>query len=259
MKKTSALFLLAVATLFPSVAPQAAESVSTRNFEVTFKRPSTPFTAAAERDLAEVKRLHDQGNLSSHEMSLVQTRMEDAVRQRPYIFSVQSRSGPLRELVEAFTQLKGVSLNLINAGEPSDLDAPLPPFTLRDARWGTIFDVLANLLELQGLQLKLAANEIDGSPLVCVLRPIEGLSPRRASGPDFDAFQLSDQISEAQTIDYIVDAIRTAWTLNPARDPDQLRLRFHPATNLLLVSGPTPAAAVAKQVVAALAKNRVQR
>ena len=96
--------------------------------------------------------------------------------------------------------------------------------------------------------------------VVCVLRSTDSASDaKRASQPAFESYQLAEFIYADQTLEVIFDAIYTAWSIDPKHDPASLRLKFHPGTKLLFVSGPAPATTITRQVVAGLRKNPVPR
>jgi hypothetical protein len=219
---------------------------------------------------AELAQLHEQHRLASArnaspEELVVFISALNAIEQRmPYLLEIRSGGGPLSALLAAVAREEGVAFELINAAEPSDLEVPLPAFHLRNANWGTIIGVLESFLASRGLSLRHVGgdnpNLNEAKSVVCVLRRIAPPDdPKRGLGLEFVSFQVAENISDAQPIEVIVDAIRTAWELDPAHDPAALRVKFHPGTKILLISGPNSAPKIAEQVVRGLRKNPVHR
>lgn len=204
-----------------------------------------------------------QGVGTNEELIGLRGDLENIENRTGYLFTIQSAGGTLREFIAA-ASIGGseVSFTLINAGEPIDLETPLPPFSLRNVSWATVVEVLANFLATRGLQLKHTGlgNSDQAKSVICVLRRDRGFAePNAPAQSEFDSFQLTEQINDTQTVDVIVDAIRTAWTLDPARDPKALLIKFHPGTKMLFVTGPGPATTIARQVIGGLRKNPVSR
>ena len=173
--------------------------------------------------------------------------------------TLRSEGGTLGELVNVTSGDRSLSLTLINAGEPSDLEAKLPPFTLQRVHWGTVIDVLSKLLASQGLELSYsggdANNPVEAKSVICVLRRIVPATADGLPQSTFAAIRLSDHIFRDQTVDAITDIIRTAWKMDPKRDASALQLQFHPTTKILLVSGPSPAATIAREIIESLPKR----
>lgn len=231
-------------------------------FKITTTKGESPDVVRAARELEQARAMKPDGAIASKILGNAVIQLEDAERRAPYLITIRSAGGPLRAFLDAAADLKGVSFTLINAGEPADLETPLPPFELKNATWGTVIGVLETFLNLRGLALRhVGGDHPDPSvakSVVCMLRPV---APKESSAgkPDFDSFQLGDYLWDQQNLDSVVEAIRAGWELDPAHDPAALRLKFHPPTRILLVSGPAPAATVARQVISNLNKKPVLR
>jgi hypothetical protein len=132
------------------------------------------------------------------------------------------------------------SFNLI--GEPGDLAASLPPLSVRNASTFAFAQALDNLLQADDLTL---GGDWSSNVFTVEKRPADEMS---AHGNLTQSCLISQEL-KLQSIDAIVDAIRTAWALDPAHDPSALRLKFHPATQLLLISGPPEGVRLALNVV----------
>jgi hypothetical protein len=165
---------------------------------------------------------------------------------QPYI-SVDFPGGSLAELNAAIKSSGSMSFNLV--GEKSELAAEVPPFSIRNAAPDAFAMALNQVLTARGLNISAAGN-MGGPNAVYVVT--KARAPRPVNEPVvFESFQLEGNLEKA-SIDDIVAAIRTAWELNPENKPDALKMKFHPATKLLLVSGTPSALTVARQVVSTL-------
>ena len=245
-------------------AGKAAPSATSAKFTFSWSRGSLPeMTWARERHNALEKRFK-MGNATEEEVSVLRQQLLELERRAPYLLNFKSNGGPLSALVAAASQSGEMSFTVINAGEPADLETPIPAFELRNANWGTLKGVLEEILFAQGFQLTLAGsdtpNPAESKSVVCVLRRVKSSPEEKRIYPsDFVSFQLAEHIFEGQSAEVIVDAIRSAWELEPNHDPNALRVKYHPATKILLVAGPGPATNIARQVVSGLRKNSVQR
>lgn len=258
-----AFFTLLVPRLAASEKPAATDTkTSPPKFQLTWKRVALPEMKFFAERLKSAEARHKNGNASNEEVLGLRQDLAKIEERALYRLTIDSAGGTLREFIAATSVDSEVSLTLINAGETIDLEAPLPPFTLRNVSWGTVMEVLGNFLAARGLQLQHTGlgNVDDAKSVICVLRRVRPIAePDRLAQPQFDSFQLAEQIHDTQTVDVIVDAIRSAWELDPTHDPKALLLKFHPATKMLFVSGPGPATTIARQVIGSLRKNPVSR
>jgi hypothetical protein len=167
----------------------------------------------------------------------------------PVTISVEFPGGSISKLIESIAKVDGVSLNLIPIGDASDFArVELPPFSLRNVKLFTVIEVLGTFLEPRGFALRPVGS---GSPnsFVCMLRRIEPpAAPKRAAPAEFVSFQLAPYLAQ-QSVDDIVGAIRAGWELDPAHDRDALKLKFHPGTSVLLVSGPNDALRLTESII----------
>ena len=266
------LFALAALLITPPSAHAQSESYTSASrsgpsarFEFKWTRHYTADLIEAQGRLQSIKKAFQSGSAPAEEVKFWELRVQDSANRMPYVLGLQSKGGPLSALLpETSGQGLEVSLTLINAGEPADLETELPPFDLRNVNWGTIIGVLQSLLISRGLDLKFVGGDSQdpgtAKSVICVLRRIDPPSEtKRSSQAEVESVQLGDYLSGEQTVDVIVDAIRTAWELDPKHDSAALRLKFHPGTKILFVSGPASATAIARQVAAGLRKNPVPR
>jgi hypothetical protein len=243
-------------------APENAAAPGVFLFRWDYADASEIEIAAKRLELAEQR--FKSGSFPQQAIDEERIQMERIYKNAPHLLTIRSGGGPLSAFLAAASNDFERTFNLINAGDRADLETELPPFVLRNVTWETVISVLDNFLQSRGLNLRFVGGDSPNPSLaksvVCVLRHTDNaLDAKRWSQPVFESFQLDEYIGAQQSIEVIVDAIRTAWELDPAHDTKALRLKFHPATKILLVSGPTPATGIAKQVVAGLRKNPVQR
>lgn len=157
----------------------------------------------------------------------------------PAVVTLDFPGGTLAQLI-ALLGNSGSSFNLI--GEPGELVAALPPLSVRNASTFAFAQALDTLLQADGLTL---GGDWSSNVFTVAKRPAD----EKSAGGALTQSCLISQELKVQSIDAIVDAIRTAWALDPAHDPKALRLKFHPATQLLLISGPPEGVRIALDVV----------
>lgn len=254
--------LLLLGFMLVSVLPVQAAATSSsdeasqqaQKFEFHGTRPETPELKIALKQLELVQRQNQAGVATNEQLLGAQGNLENLRQYSPYQFSLKSNGGSLRELAARVSMSGEFDFTIVNAGEPADLETALPTFALRNVSWNTIVEVLDNFLAARRLQLRLAGSDnprdlTASRAIICVLRRMDPLPNTQVHPAGFASFQLTDYLSSSQTVDVIVDAIRTAWKMDPTRSDNALQLKYHPATNLLFVSGPEPATAIARQVI----------
>jgi hypothetical protein len=168
--------------------------------------------------------------------------------------NVEFPGGTLSELLASLPKNKPATFNVI--GEKEDMATQLPPISLYVVTPDVLFAALNKILNPRGLAISQSrAGNYDqfGRGMVYVLerivRPEAGLSP---TAPRFRSYPLHDYLTETQTIDAITDAMREAWQMMPNAKPDALVLKFHPGTQLLLVSAPPEAIGVVESIISKL-------
>lgn len=169
----------------------------------------------------------------------------------PRLVNVDFPGGPAGQLFSQLNQDKNSGLNII--GEKSDLAIELPAFSIRNADGPSLAGALDGLLRQRGYALQGGAKPATGLSPVYFIRK---LYPQENGGvsTQFQSFQLAPYL-EHQSVDDIVSAIRTAWELDPASSPSALRVKFHPATGILLVSAPQFGTQVVQTVLGQLRKK----
>jgi hypothetical protein len=155
--------------------------------------------------------------------------------------------GTLGQLTTMLARTPEGSLNII--GDSNDLNIQLPPFAIQNAHAGVIAMALNRFLETRGLTLLPSGGNVPNTKDVYVVRRIG--DPTMRSRDNFESLQLAPYL-EQHKIDDIIGAIRAAWELDPTHDAAALRLKFHPPTSILLVSGPPEATLLTQKVVATL-------
>jgi hypothetical protein len=215
-----------------------------RGAESAPRPPQSPLAEARAR-LEELQKQFTEDNPRIIEQKAKIAELE----RRPVTFSIDFPGGTISDFLDAVSNGKGVSLSIINAGDPADLATRLPEFSLRNTNLMTAIQVLSRLLEPRGFNLSMMPSDVNS--VAVVLGRNEPARPRTPLPIDFESFQLAPYLRD-QSIDDIVEAIRASWELNPRNDPNALRLKFHPPTSILLASGPRDALNMAGKIISQL-------
>jgi hypothetical protein len=162
------------------------------------------------------------------------------------VFTVDFPGGTVTNLLAAIAKT-GASFNVV--GEKADLMTEIPPFSVRNVTSEILAPALNQLFSPRGLFLGNTSNYGDQIYLLTKKRPDQ---PSRTSF--FNSYQLTPYL-EQQSIDDIVDAIQTAWALDPANKTASPQLKYHPATSLLFVYGSPEALGTAQQVISSLKRG----
>lgn len=155
------------------------------------------------------------------------------------LVNIDFQGGTMASFLEAANKA-GAPFNVL--AEKNDLALELPPFSLRNADPTALANAMGELLRQRGFALQSNVRTWPGQAPVYALRklgPYEIPVDQRMV-PQFQSFQLAPYL-EAQSVDDIVGAIRAAWELDSTRNSDSLRIKFHPPTGVLLISGPQQA------------------
>jgi hypothetical protein len=166
---------------------------------------------------------------------------------KPQLMSLDFPGGTLSEFIALLNKTKS-PINLM--ADKAEQDVQLPAITLRNVNGQDVGLAMAQWLRSRGLTLGSSGQFYTpgaGNPVYFVTTDPAG--PGRFQS--FAPFQLWQQL-EYQNIDDIVAAIRNAWELDPAHNPADLKLKFHPPTTVLLVVGPNQAIEIATRVIGSL-------
>jgi hypothetical protein len=147
-----------------------------------------------------------------------------AASRAPETFTVEFSGGSLAQLLAQLNNAQHWAVDIV--GSKEDLDAAtLPPFSVHNIQRGQFMGLLANILSRRGFEFD------PSSPDVAVLNKREGNVARNFFSKDLSPFL------DTKSVDDIVDAIRTACSMNPSPKGQELKIKFHPQTKLLLISG----------------------
>lgn len=161
-------------------------------------------------------------------------------------FDFDFPGGTLPDLAAALGKA-GLSISAVGSDE--GLKLPLKPFSLRHVAPVSVANVVRELIEPEFDAQRLRFSCQQASPTTAVFI----VSPRTSRRPDHLTRSLfAGNVLDRYSIDDVVDAIRTAWAFDPAHNPDDLKLKFHPGTKLLLISGPPEAVDVASSIMGSL-------
>ena len=237
--------MLCAPLLAQSATPDKPKAGTEPKVEASWSHQESPELIAARAELVRLQ----QRYLEKHPLVVDQRqKIETLEKMSPWVFSIDFPGGSLKSFLNAMAKADVVSFTVISAGDQADLETPLPPFALRNANPVTISEVLHNLLEPRGLSLK-SNGDMFQNVVGVLTRPVS--DSKSLSPTQFESFSLNYQLAD-QSIDDIVATIREGWELDPAHDKNALRLKFHPATSILLVSGPPAAIQVAARVISQL-------
>lgn len=166
---------------------------------------------------------------------------------QPSVESLDFKGGTLADFVDA-ANASGSSFNLVAHGD--HLKMAVPPFSVRNVAPAALAQALDHLLRPQGVSVS--------SIYMPASEPIFTVTPTQRPRPNnlIHAFQLAPFL-DSIPVEEIVSAIRTAWELTPGRAPDELVVKYHPGTKLLLVSGPQEAVEMADLIVRRLTPNEI--
>lgn len=194
--------------------------------------------------------LPKEGQLELANLRSEYANLQDETR---YQLNIEFPGGPLSDLLEA---IKGpVSLNVISPGSTNLIKTvELPAFALRNANLLTLTKVVVNLVETQGYKVQIV-DDSHHNRLIAMLSKPGGASAPTTSPAAFESIQLDGHLQSGLTVDTIVEAIRTAWELDPKNDREALKLKYHPPTKILLVSGPIQAIIVTKTVIGSIGRK----
>jgi len=173
----------------------------------------------------------------------------------PRLVSVNFPGGSAAALIAAADKSSAEGFNVI--GEKADLAIDVPAFSIRNADPNSLAFALDGILRQRGYTLQTNFKPGQGQAPIFVLRRLNSYE-QRIDGMPFESFQLATYL-EGQSVDDIIGAIHTAWELDPAHRPEALRLKFHPPTNILLVSGPVEGINTVRSVLGQLRRASDQK
>jgi len=164
----------------------------------------------------------------------------------PRVFTIDFPGGTVTDLLAAVAKT-GASFNVV--GEKADLMTEIPPFSVRNVTAEILAPALNQLFAPRGLFLGNTSNFSNQVYLLTKKRPDQPSRPTF-----FNSYQLSPYLAQ-QSIDDIVDAIQSAWALDPSIKATSPQLKYHPATSILFVSGSSEALGTAQQVIYSLKRK----
>lgn len=173
----------------------------------------------------------------------------------PNNITVDFRGGSLSQLAAAIANGGKGTFNII--GNAEDMSASvIPGFSVQNADPGAVMEALNALLLPHRIELtRPVRNNAGRTEAIEGTYTVHRRNPAlRDPRPAFESFQLTQYLHD-QSVDDIVGALRTAWELDPNHAADLLRLKYHPATSMLLVSGPEDAMRIVRDVLAKLRRT----
>ena len=235
--------------------PLAAQSHAPAPDKLSWQQAPSPELHNLHVRLDEIVRR--DGNAKSDDARDLEHAIMNVEGRLPWVLSFDFPGGPLSKFLALIAKADVVSFSIIASNDQADLETILPPFALHNVPLGTIRHVLHNLLLPRGLTLNPAEGGNDQQMVGVLARLAPAAAKSAPPPPQLKSFQLGEYLSKTLSVDDVVDAIRTAWKMDPARIDGDLQIKFHPATKILFVSGPEPAAFIATQVIEGLRKKPV--
>lgn len=159
--------------------------------------------------------------------------------------------GTLAQFVAQLRASDGTGFELLS--DTSLSETPVPLTKIQNIDLAALTSALNQLLRAHNLTIIAVPGNILVATKTTVYTPVPG--------PTFQAFQLAPYLATLG-LDDITDAITSAWTVDPKHDPKALIFKFHPATKVLFVYGPSEAITMATQIIPQLnpsATARAQR
>lgn len=256
------LFTLALGTtVIVPLCPVWAQPAASGSARESKAKTEISWTRNEGRELVEARALAEDMRKRQHldandpAVALQWGKIEELERMEPWFISIDFPGGSLKQFLDAFPKEKEpFSFTVIGAGDASDFTVGLPAFSLHNAKLETVFGVVRRLLDSKGYELTdtdSGSRRIVNSVVGVLSRRDVPHAAQHVPPTLFDSFPLAAALAD-HSIDDIVGAIRAGWELDPAHDANALRLKFHPPTSILLVSGPPDALMVAAKVVAQL-------
>ncbi len=156
--------------------------------------------------------------------------------------------GTLSDLLADVEKADGAPINVI--GEKAALATPVPAFTVRNADRMGAMTAVGQLIAEKGIEFQPM-----GDGVFFIRQKPVGEHHKSQNDSYFESFQLGPYLNEHQTVDQIVSAVQTGWTLDPAHDPEALHFKFHPGTQLLLVSGTSEGVNLTRRIIDTLQRT----
>ncbi|MES2696766.1 MAG: hypothetical protein V4773_25080, partial [Verrucomicrobiota bacterium] len=206
------IVIVLAATLALSLSAQSTRAG--KKGYVTWTPQDNPGSINGRKQLDRLLQEQKLGKLPSESAAAVdalRNEVEWAELHKPWLVTIDFPGGSLANLLENLKGPETTSFNVISPGGPDFLDAELPAFSLRNANLILVAKVVGSLLEMNRLNLRVL-DDSGPNAVVCVLtrKDLESANPPPPA--NFEAIQLYEHIFGEQTIDVIVDAIRTGWT-----------------------------------------------
>jgi hypothetical protein len=156
----------------------------------------------------------------------------------PKGISVDFPGGSLAQLLGAISNQSGsVPFNMIASNDA--LALAVPAFSVRNAGPRDLALALDQLLVGYVVDFPTDKAERDGQPIFTI-RASESVRQESSEPKQLPSKATSypvTQLLQAQIpIDKVIDSINAAWTLDPVNKPDDLKVKYHEATGILLIS-----------------------
>ncbi len=151
--------------------------------------------------------------------------------------------GTLADLSIALGKLGDNACTIV--GEKAHMETPIPPLSYRNATHAAIFNSLTVLIQPKGFKLSKSGT------IATVYADQKPQQKKAESTPRLRtySFPLGSLLSESLKYEDIRDTIRNAWDANPENNAEDLILRYHEKTQILIVVGPNQALEMAERIL----------
>ncbi len=172
----------------------------------------------------------------------------------PKGISVDFPGGSLAQLLAAISKSNSEPFNLI---APHDaLALAVPQFSVRNVSPRNLALALDQILDGYIVDFPKGETERDGQPIFTI-RPSQIQPPaakhEKAKPERFKSYPIDRIVLGQIPVEKVIEAINSAWTLDPANKIEDLKLKYHTATGTLLVSTREEAALITTdQVISSL-------
>ena len=157
----------------------------------------------------------------------------------PKGISVDFPGGSLAQLLDAISKSSSEPFNMIASNDALALN--VPAFSIRNAGSRDLAEALAQFLPGYRVDLPAEKADRDGQPIFTIKarEPVsQENSGSRTRRPNTNntSYPLTQFLQGQIPVDQVIDSINQAWALDPSNKPEDLKVKYHEATGILMIS-----------------------
>jgi hypothetical protein len=155
----------------------------------------------------------------------------------PKGISVDFAGGTLAQLLAAIDESNSEAFNLIASNEA--LGLPIPQFSLRNVSPHNLALALNQIVEGYTVDFPRGEREREGQPVFTIRSNLTSNSASKSEKPkgeQFRSYAINRAVLNQIPVDQVIEAINAAWKLDSAHRAEDLTLKYHATTGILLVS-----------------------